>query len=105
MNTNLEIVYENPLTFPTVSFCNLNPKTMNYRSIDDLILLCVFDERPCEPSEFSTFNDNLYGTCFRYNFDKSNLKQSYFAGKLNGFTIELFADRSEAYAYFSKFIS
>ncbi len=94
VNTDLNIVYQNPTDFPTVSFCNLNPPRRKYKSFNDLKIKSTFDGKE---TDVVTYDEPLFGTCFSFNSNKSNLKQSIMPGKLYGFTVELFADYSDSY--------
>lgn len=97
VNTDLTIEYQNPSEFPTISFCNLSPPKEKYTSFDDIKITYKFDESIGNSSDIVTYDERLFGTCFRFNSNESNLKKSMMPGKIYGFTVELFADYSDSY--------
>lgn len=88
--TGINVVYEYPSLFPTISICNLQQKQSILLNLDDILLECAFDARPCNSSVFKTYYDSYYGVCYRFNGDLNSIKKIYRAGKANSFQVKMF---------------
>lgn len=88
--TQIDIKYEIPTPFPTVTFTPLKKQKTNY-TLDEILISCYFDEIQCNESDFRQI-----GKSFNFNsgFDQDNkpveFLTSALAGKETGFRIELF---------------
>ena len=56
--------------------------------LEELILDCHFNLVECGPEDFEWFHDTYYGSCFKFNADKT--KFSLKKGKLNGLDLKLY---------------
>ncbi len=71
-------------------------------TLDQLIYRCVFNNRPCNASNFKWVHHWDYGSCFRFNFN--NTIEIFDTGKNTGLTLELFSGiDSYAPGYFANF--
>ncbi|XP_070554900.1 degenerin unc-8-like [Ptychodera flava] len=64
---------------------------------EDFILQCTYDEKSCSPSEFSTFQDDHYGNCFKFNHGRGGtvLRDAKRQGALYGLRLTLFLEQNE----------
>ena len=85
--TEIEVVYEMPTQFPTVTFFNLKNPKANY-SLENILISCYFNDDKCSANDFDYKIDSL--GYVSYSFNKKKLKQSTTAGKINGLQAELF---------------
>lgn len=95
VTTNANLIYEIPIEFPTISFCNKNRPFTN-TSIDQFLLACSFYKSECKPDDFVLFRETRYGDCFRFNSgynrlgQKTEILKSIVPGRQNGLKLELF---------------
>lgn len=97
--TNIDVFHEQPTAFPAVSICSR--QQYNFSNFKE-ITYCSFNyEDDCfnHPEQyFHLFDDPHYGVCYRFNsgpsaYNKSiKVKNSIFAGKDNGFELDLRLD-------------
>jgi len=86
--TEIDLVYEMPTQFPTVTFFSLkNPKENN--SLNDFLISCHFNDFKCTADDFVSHIDN--SGYVSYSFNNNNQEQSTTPGKKNGLQIELFS--------------
>jgi hypothetical protein len=67
--TNIDIVFENPMIFPTVTFCSANPPIKNY-SLSDFVIECKYNNIiDCSTDQYFTvyFDIALKRNCFKFN--------------------------------------
>ena len=67
--TNINVIYEIPTTFPTVSLCQQNidySSNASYLS-SKVFIKCKFILQNCNESDFSVFYDPYYGNCYKFN--------------------------------------
>ncbi|XP_070545385.1 uncharacterized protein [Ptychodera flava] len=64
---------------------------------EDFILQCTYDEKTCSHSDFSTFQDDHYGNCFRFNHGRSGtvIRDANRQGALYGLRLTLFLEQNE----------
>jgi hypothetical protein len=93
VSTTSRIIHEMPMLFPKVTFCNFNWLTTQYaynlktkhsgtfhlynlsnenkkklgHDLDDILLECFFNLKPCNSSDFVWSFDEYYGNCFTFN--------------------------------------
>jgi hypothetical protein len=92
VSTASRIIHEMPMLFPKVTFCNFNWLTTQYaynltrhpgtfhlynlsnenkkklgHDLDDILLECFFNLKPCNSSDFVWSFDEYYGNCFTFN--------------------------------------
>lgn len=92
--TNLAIVVENPMLFPTVTLCSRKPPVKVY-NISDIIIKCEFSNIDCskEPFFIKTYDFGpSLKTCYQFNlgFKNGSLLSSYRPGSLLGLRLTLF---------------
>lgn len=46
---------------------NLTRRRSFSHSLDDLLVTCLFDSKPCDPSWFDWFSHPIFGNCFKFN--------------------------------------
>jgi hypothetical protein len=119
--TTSRTIYEIPTLFPKISFCNVNWQTTEFaynflelnqqreevdneirrkfgHHLDDILLFCLFDYKPCNSSDFVWSYDNNFGNCYTFNsgYDsngvKTELKKSNFAGPTFGLQLTLYVN-------------
>ena len=123
VTTKIRTVFETPTLFPKITICNKNAITtkyaydeilnlknvsnlsMNYTKIshylNDILLLCKFNNRNCSTDDFITILDNDYGKCYVFNSgfnSKSHgitSKQSYIAGSKFGLKLVFYVNYYE----------
>ena len=78
--TRTETVYEQPVMFPTISFCSFDRKFFDGRELASLISACEFNyDVSCQENSakyFEAYNDLDFGQCFRFNSGKNMLGKS-----------------------------
>jgi len=78
--TKVETIYQQPLQFPTISFCAYSINEFNEKNLKDLIITCWFNlDRDCENNPnyyFESFSNEVNGQCFRFNSGKNLLNNS-----------------------------
>ncbi len=92
--TNVDIIYEQPMTFPTISMCSISDKN---RILSRVINSCIFNNENCLHTQqyFTTYLDPEYGKCFRFNSGKRtngssiDLLNSSLAGRSDGLQLEI----------------
>lgn len=98
--TNINVIYEIPTQFPSVSLCQQNSdysSNTGFLSQQSLIK-CKFNLQNCNESDFSVFYDPYYGNCYKFNGGVNNVGKkidvlySKEAGKFYALQIELFSD-------------
>jgi hypothetical protein len=116
VSTTSRTIYEVPSLFPKVTFCNLNWFATQYayeltqlgifndntllteekkklgHDINDTLLYCKFNNKPCYSSEFTWSFDEDYGNCYTFNSNKSDLKKSNIAGPQFGLYIRIYVN-------------
>ena len=99
--TNINVIYEIPTQFPSVSLCQQNSDytTPNTSFLSQQTLIkCKFNLKNCNQSDFSVFYDPYYGNCYKFNggFNSAgepiDVLYSKEAGKFYAFQIELFSN-------------
>ncbi|XP_070566951.1 degenerin mec-10-like [Ptychodera flava] len=66
--------------------------------LEDFVLQCTYDEKPCNISQdFYTFQDHMYGNCFKFNHGKDGLPVFHATrpGSNYGLKLTLFLEQSE----------
>ena len=106
--TQVDVIYEIPTQFPTVTFNNLKSQKTNY-TLEQILIYCSYDEQPCNVNDFEISDDKLI---FKFNsgFNKTQqsipFKTSSLPGKETGLRIELFIglpDDDKPYGEFNKY--
>lgn len=92
--TEIEVIYETPTQFPSVTFFNLKNPKANY-SLDDILINCYFNDDKCTADDFLFHQDSLGYVSYSFNTNKSNLKQTTTPGKINGLQLELYSGSFE----------
>jgi hypothetical protein len=88
--TEIEVVYEMPTQFPTVTFFSLkNPKS-NY-SLNDFLISCHFNDFKCTADDFVSHIDTSGYVSYSFNNKINTTEESITPGKKNGLQIELFS--------------
>ncbi|XP_070545383.1 uncharacterized protein [Ptychodera flava] len=64
---------------------------------EDFILQCTYDEKTCSHSDFSTFQDDHYGNCFKFNHGLNGtvVRDANRQGALSGLRLTLFLEQNE----------
>lgn len=88
--TDINVINENPSIFPTITICNLQPRTSLMFTIDQILIDCTYDRNTCNSSDFDMFNDPYYGICYRFNGRIDSIRKVFRPGKANGFQVKLF---------------
>jgi len=107
-------IYETPTLFPKVTFCNVNPFTTQYaynltrkgifdgsnlldaekqklsHDLEDFLFECWFNDKQCYASDFTWSYHQMYGNCFTFNGNETNLKKSYLIGPDYGLQLVLY---------------
>ena len=69
--TQIKTIYEQPMSFPTISFCPRTPNAFKNKPLESIILYCLDtlgnDCRKNFKSYFESFESGSFGTCYRYN--------------------------------------
>lgn len=92
--TNINIVDQNPMIFPTITICSQKPPIKDY-NLSDIIISCFFDGIDCsiEPFFIKSYNQTYsIKSCYQFNsgFNNSPLLSSYRSGSYLGLKLELF---------------
>lgn len=89
--TQVDVVYEIPTQFPTVTFYNLKTQKTNY-TLDQILISCSFDDEPCSSDDFEITDDKSYKFNSGINRTKQPIefKTSSIPGKESGLQIEVF---------------
>lgn len=78
--TTIQNVYEQPALFPTVSICSINSFLFKNNKLNRLINNCTFNyDQSCRKNPenyFEAYEDDDYGTCYRFNNGKNMTGQS-----------------------------
>lgn len=103
--TKIDVIYEQPTPFPTVTICNRE----NYNLTLEKILFCQLNyNRDCQENPeryFEKYFDSRYKECFRFNSgtNLSGVLNATYGGKENGlwldFNIEALEDYSSLIVY------
>lgn len=90
--TEIDMIYETPTQFPTVTFFNLKNPTANY-TLDDILINCHFNDDACDARDFIEKRDTFGYVSYQFNrkTNQSEPRQSTTPGKINGLQIELFS--------------
>jgi len=69
--TQIKSIYQQPMDFPTISFCPIKPFAFENKSLKSILTHCkdFYDDDCGENFEkyFESFESETYGTCYRYN--------------------------------------
>lgn len=102
--TKIERIYEQPIQFPTVSFCPVTGQKIfkNYSIFKDRLKDCSFNsDTGCMMSPeryFESFIHDYYGLCFRFNSGKNlnnnsiEFLNSTMGGKYDSFRLKIVCD-------------
>ena len=77
------------------------------RSLDDTLLLCLFDQQLCSPVDFTWSFDSRNGNCFSFNSGlnatnhRVNIKKSTFSGESYGLQLVIYAGLFENLTLFN----
>lgn len=86
--TKIESNYQQPLQFPTVTFCSPNSEFINKSLKNDLLIDCStnFFDNDCRNNSENYFEVILDGTCFRFNSGKNmkNITTKFIESKIGG---------------------
>lgn len=82
--TQIDVVYELPTQFPTVTFFNLRDSRAKI-PLEDLLIECTFNDDVCTASDFDMVEDKFGYISYRF-----QSKESFTAGKINGLNLKLF---------------
>ena len=78
--TKVESIYQQPLQFPTISFCAYGKNEFNEKNLKDLIISCWFNlDKDCENNPnyyFESFTNQINGQCYRFNSGQNLLNKS-----------------------------
>lgn len=103
---SITYVTDYSLDFPAVAFCNLNPKDLVqnnstnttdkiYYTLDEMLITCTFNSKPCDKSLFTNITSVTYGDCYAFNAYNKNgsnrVLRSGKAGRDFGLSLQLFA--------------
>ena len=94
----IRLIKEIPTEFPTISFFfNDFFRAYTSYSLDDRLISCRFNKKPCSASDFEEITDSKTNTrYFKFNSGKNSTgqkipqKESKLAGEANGLSIRLF---------------
>ena len=97
ITTQIGILYEIPTPFPTITFKPLKRQRTEY-TLDEIIINCVFDEIPCNLSNFRQIEESFtYNSGLDQASNPVDFLTSALAGKETGFRIELFTGLIDDY--------
>ena len=77
--------------------------------LDDSLLSCTFNLRPCSPNDFSWHFDSNYGNCYSFNagFNSTGSKQdpyvSFIGGSFHGLILDFYVRSYERFSFFNSF--
>jgi hypothetical protein len=60
------------------------------KPIESMIIECIFDLKPCNPSDFEWIYNSRYGNCYRFNSNSTKYVQT--PNELHGFSLDLYLD-------------
>jgi hypothetical protein len=95
--TEIDVIYETPTQFPTITFFNLKNPSANLK-LSEFLINCNFNDYPCDSEDFEEIRDKFGYISYQFNkkINKTHgLKQITQAGKINGLQIELFSASEE----------
>lgn len=73
--TKIESIYQQPMTFPTVSFCAKNSSAFVNKKLSEILLFCLFNlDNSCklDPENFfESFKSQHLHMCYRFNSGKN----------------------------------
>jgi hypothetical protein len=110
-------IYENPAKFPKVTFCNINWFTTEYafnltqtdvkwvtiknfsdeqkqllgHELEDILIECYFNFKPCNSTDFTWSFDEEYGNCYAFNTE-ANAKGMSISGSEFGLQLTLYVN-------------
>jgi hypothetical protein len=110
-------IYENPAKFPKVTFCNINWFTTEYafnltqtdvkwatiknfsdeqkkllgHELEDILIECYFNFKPCNSTDFTWYFDEEYGNCYAFNAE-ANAKGMSISGSEFGLQLMLYVN-------------
>lgn len=84
--TNIDVIKENPMQFPMITFCDISPPIKNY-SIQEKVIECEFTEKNCSEDFVMFFDEWMNESCIQFNGSKHKSSRS---GLLYGLKIKLF---------------
>jgi len=87
--TNIDLIKENPMQFPTVTLCDTSVSVKNY-SIQEKIIDCKFNNENCSSDLTMFYDDWMDRWCIQFNGSKYKSSRS---GLLYGFRLRLFASQ------------
>ena len=120
--TSTRTIFENPTLFPKITFCNSNKYATQYafnltqngiqsdnslsseekkklgHELDDILIECWFNAKPCYSTDFIWSFDSKYGNCFTFNSgidsnkNQVSLKSSFIAGYEFGLQLALYVN-------------
>ncbi len=97
--TSINIIYESPTLFPTITFYNLNRPQL---SLKEMLIKCNFNENVCDDTYFDRIYDPPY-VYFQFNGAKNQsnktLKKSTHQGKVYGLNLMLFGGMIDNYTW------
>ena len=67
-------------------------KDLGYQ-IEDMLVSCYFNYKPCYASNFTYFYNPLYGNCYKFNANIDSVMQVSLPGLLYGLQLELFVGK------------
>ena len=96
--TKIDVIYETPTQFPTITLFSLKNPTSNV-SLDEILINCYFNDDYCDSTDFEEKVDGFGFVSYQFNERRLNqslnLKQTTTAGKINGLQVELFSVSDE----------
>jgi hypothetical protein len=125
VSTTTRTFFETPTLFPKVTFCNINQFTTEFaynltqmnltnainlstadkkklgHGLDDILIDCWFNFKPCNASDFIWTFHRVYGNCFSFNSGfgsdktKIDLKNTSISGLDYGLTLTLYVNLYE----------
>jgi len=76
--TNINVISEQTLPFPTVSFCMNSKIKPNISNLNNVLLSCNFEQSTCNSSDFEIqyYPDKSFSMCLRFNSGKNFFNES-----------------------------
>jgi len=93
--TQIKSIYQQPMPFPTISFCPTQPFAFKNKSLKSILSHCsdFFNDDCLENFEsyFESFESGTYGTCYRYNSGRnmSGHSTEIISSEIGGFSDQL----------------